>query len=138
MLCGKVRWCIKDQCRPKVLRYGADDKDNRTSKKVMTVKVEKSSNSPPAMPAGEGHARALVAKSAGDTQTASGTSVHLGATAEQLRSMENGMANTPSVSAAKVAEIKQAISEGRFQVNSGVVADSLIKAVTDLINSHKS
>lgn len=48
------------------------------------------------------------------------------------------MANTPVVNAAKVAEIKQAISEGRFQVNASVVAGSLIQSVTDLISSHKS
>lgn len=102
------------------------------------MKVEKSTNSLPVTPVGEGHARTPVAKPAGDTQTASGTSVHLGATAEQLRNMENGMPNTPPVNAAKVAEIKQAISQGRFQVNSGAVANGLIKSVTDLINSHKA
>jgi negative regulator of flagellin synthesis FlgM len=47
--------------------------------------------------------------------------------------MENTMANTPVVNAAKVAEIKQAISEGRFQVNTSVVADRLIATVRDLI-----
>jgi negative regulator of flagellin synthesis FlgM len=41
------------------------------------------------------------------------------------------------VNTAKVAAIKQAISEGRFQVNSGAVADSLIKSVTDLISSQQ-
>jgi len=106
--------------------------------KVIPVKVEKSSSSLPATPVGEGHVRTPSARTAGDTQPASSTSVRLGASAEQLRSMESGMANTPLVNAAKVAEIKQAISEGRFQVNSGVVADSLIKSVTDLINSHKA
>ena len=48
------------------------------------------------------------------------------------------MANAPLVNAAKVAEIKQAISEGRFKVDSSVVADSLIKSVTDLISAHKA
>jgi negative regulator of flagellin synthesis FlgM len=43
------------------------------------------------------------------------------------------MVNTPVVDATKVAEIKQAITEGRFKVNSGVVADRLIKTVRDLI-----
>lgn len=104
----------------------------------MTVKVEKSSKPLPATPVAEGRARASVAKPAGDTQPAGVTSVHLGATGEQLRSMGSGMANTPLVNAAKVAEIKKAISEGRFKVNSGVVADGLIRSVTDLINSHKA
>jgi len=104
----------------------------------MPVKVEKSTSSLPATPVGEGSARAPAAKHAGDTQPTSSTNVHLGASAEQLRSMESSMANTPLVNAAKVAEIKQAISQGRFQVNSGTVADSLIKTVTDLINARKA
>lgn len=103
----------------------------------MTVKVEKSSSSLPTPSVAEARARAPVAKPADDTQSAGAINVHLGATAEQLRSMKSGMENTPPVNSAKVAEIKQAISEGRFQVNSGVVADSLIKTVNDLINSHK-
>jgi negative regulator of flagellin synthesis FlgM len=49
--------------------------------------------------------------------------------------MGSPTASTSPVNATKVAEIKQAISEGRFQVNSGAVADSLIKSVTDLISS---
>lgn len=101
------------------------------------MKIEKSSKPLPAT-AGKGRARASVARPAGDTQSAGATSVHLGATAEQLRSMESGIPNTPPVNAAKVAEIKQAISEGRFRVNSSVVADGLIRSVTDLINSHKA
>lgn len=52
--------------------------------------------------------------------------------------MEGSMANTPVVDASRVAEIKQAISENRFQVNSGVVADRLIETVKDLISSHKA
>lgn len=45
------------------------------------------------------------------------------------------MSNTPVIDANKVAQIKQAISEGRFQVNSGVIADRLIQSVRDLISS---
>jgi negative regulator of flagellin synthesis FlgM len=43
------------------------------------------------------------------------------------------MSNTPIADAGKVAEIKQAISEGRFKVNSGVVADRLLETVRELI-----
>ena len=44
------------------------------------------------------------------------------------------MMNTPIVNANKVAEIKQAISEGRFKVDSEVVADKLIETARDLID----
>jgi len=106
----------------------------------MPVKIDKSSKPLPLVPAGEGKARAPIAKPADNASSpaASGTSVNLGATSAQLRSMESGVANAPLVNAAKVAEIKQAISEGRFQVNSSVVADSLIKSVTDLISARKA
>ncbi len=63
------------------------------------------------------------------------TSVSLGSTATQLHSMESSMANTPVVNAAKVAEIKQAIAEGRFKVNSEAVADRLLDTVRDLIDN---
>ena len=43
------------------------------------------------------------------------------------------MANTPVTDGAKVAEIKQAISDGSFKVNSEVVANRLIEMVRDLI-----
>ena len=104
------------------------------------MKIEKSSKPLSAVPATEGQTRAPASKPADNAQSPapSGTNVHLGATAAQLHSMESSMANSPLVNAAKVAEIKQAISEGRFQVNSGIVADSLIKTVTDLISSHKA
>ena len=104
------------------------------------MKIEKSSKPLPAPPGADGQTRAPASKSADSAQSAapSGTSVHLGATAAQLHGMESSMANSPLVNAAKVAEIKQAISEGRFQVNSSIVADSLIKTVTDLIGSNKA
>jgi len=104
------------------------------------VKIDKPSKPLPPLPASGGQARAPAAKQEGGTPSSSvsGTSVNLGTTAAQLRSMESSAASAPLVNAAKVAEIKQAISEGRFQVNSGVVADSLIKSVTDLISAHKA
>jgi len=94
-------------------------------------------NSKPLPTATPGAARAPTANSAGSTQSTS-TSVHLGATTAQLQKMESSMANTPLVDAAKVADIKQAISEGRFQVNSAAVADGLIQTVKELISSHKT
>ena len=91
----------------------------------------------PTAASGEERARAPTASPADSTQSTA-TSVHLGATSAQLQKMESSMANAPLVDAAKVAEIKQAISDGRFQVNSSAVADGLIQTVKDLISSHKT
>ncbi len=101
------------------------------------MKIEKSSNTPSASVAGVGSARTSSTKSSPAPQQ-SGTSVSLGSTASQLGSMQASMASTPVVDAGKVAQIKQAISDGRFQVNSGVVADRLIQSVHDLINNSQA
>ena len=106
------------------------------------MKIDKSAKPLPPTRSGEAQARtsstAKQATTSSQPSNSSGTSVHLGATSAHLLSMESSMANTPVVDVAKVAEIKQAISEGRFHVNSGVVADRLIETVKELINTHKS
>lgn len=72
-------------------------------------------------------------------QPSSSTNVSLGSTSTQFNSMESDMANVPIVDAAKVAQIKQAISDGHFTVNSGVVAEHLISTVRNLLGGgHKS
>lgn len=42
---------------------------------------------------------------------------------------------TPPVNMARIQEIKQAISEGRFKINPEAIADRLIESARDLINS---
>lgn len=101
------------------------------------MKIDKPSKPLPASSAGEGAARA---SGKGKTNTpapqqSSSTNVSLGSTAAQLHSMESSMASSPIVDAGKVAEIRQAISEGRFKVNSEVVADRLIETVRNLIDN---
>jgi negative regulator of flagellin synthesis FlgM len=101
------------------------------------VKIDKPGKPLPVNPSGEKTARASTGNSSqpvAPSQSGS-TSVSLGAKATQLQSMESSMANTPVADPNKVAEIKQAISEGRFTVNSGVVADKLIETVKELIRN---
>ena len=102
------------------------------------MKIDKPGKPLPANPLGDGLARATSSKGKPGTPTApqqsGNTSVSFGSTAIQLQSMESSMANTPVANAAKVAEIKQAISDGRFKVNPEVVADRLLETVRDLIN----
>lgn len=102
------------------------------------MKIEKPGNSPPVGLMSDVAARTdktAAAQQSGTVPQPASTSVSLGTTATQLGKMEASMAKTPVIDANKVAEIKKAISEGRFQVNSGVVADRLIQSVRDLISN---
>ena len=53
-------------------------------------------------------------------------------------SMEASMADAPTIDSKRVAELKLAISEGRFQINSGAIADGLINNVEDMISASQS
>lgn len=97
------------------------------------MKIDKTTPPLPSLQIGELAARGQNAKPAATTE--SGTSVNLSAASANLRSIESGVSSAPSVNLAKVAEIKQAISEGRFQVNAAAVADSLINNVKDMLGT---
>jgi negative regulator of flagellin synthesis FlgM len=103
------------------------------------MKIDKSNNGLPPSSLSESSTRTTPPKAA-ETQAApkEGVNVSLGSTASQLRSMGTDMTGAPPVDAKKVAEIKQAISEGRFQINSGAIADNLINNVEEMINASQS
>jgi negative regulator of flagellin synthesis FlgM len=44
----------------------------------------------------------------------------------------------PPVDEARIKEIKQAISEGRFKINSESIANSLIESARDLVKHSKN
>lgn len=46
-----------------------------------------------------------------------------------------GGSEKPPVNAARIQEIKQAISEGRFKINPEAIADRLIESARDLLSS---
>ena len=103
------------------------------------MKIDKPNKPLPVSSVGENSSRPGTSKTsqpAAPSQSGS-TSVSLGSTATQLHSMESSMASTPVVDTNKVNEIKQAISQGRFHVNSGVVADKLLETVKSLIGNNK-
>jgi len=101
------------------------------------MKIEKSSSNfiPPS--AGETTARTPAAKTTETPPPAPGVSVNIGSS-NPMRSVESTVASAPAVDAKKVADIKQAISDGRFQINSSAIADSLINDVNDLITADKT
>lgn len=106
------------------------------------MKIDKPGKPAPATPVSGTLAHAPSTGKSGKSKSPAGdktdsTSVSIGSTTMQLNSLAGDISDTPIVDAGKVAEIKEAISEGRFRVNSGVVADKLIETVRELINNKK-
>jgi negative regulator of flagellin synthesis FlgM len=64
-------------------------------------------------------------------------SVQVSPLAGQLRDLEDVLAKVPAVDSQRVAEIKQAIAEGRFQVNPERIADGLIDSVRQMLSSRR-
>lgn len=59
--------------------------------------------------------------------------VKLSAASAQL----SGASSGAPIDGARIAEIKLAISEGRFKVNSEAIADSLLNSARDLLQSQR-
>jgi negative regulator of flagellin synthesis FlgM len=64
--------------------------------------------------------------------------VQLSPLSSQLQAIETSMADTPVVNSARVAEIRQAIAEGRFKVNPDAVADQLLQTARELLRSRQA
>lgn len=62
--------------------------------------------------------------------TSSQDSVSLSSLAGSLQNSED-----MPVDRARIEEIKQAIAQGRFEINSGAIADKLVETARSLINS---
>lgn len=64
--------------------------------------------------------------------------VRLSDLSTKLADLEARLANTDAFDAKRIEQIKQAISEGRFKVNSEAVADKLIANVQEMLGTRKS
>ena len=92
-------------------------------------------------PAGIAGAQEVVSgKPTGPAQAApkaAGDRVDITSLSSQLQALESRLADVSVVDVARVDAIKQAISEGRFKVDSEVVADRLIATVKEYLLSQK-
>lgn len=71
------------------------------------------------------------------TPPPSGVKVELSGLSSQLQALDAQVSTGEVIDPARVAEIKQAISEGHFKVNPDVVADRLLQTVRELIVAYK-
>ncbi len=66
-------------------------------------------------------------------KSSSGDSVQLTSLSSQLQTLEKNLADVSTVDSSRVEAIKQAISEGRFQVDAEAVATNLIKTAKEFL-----
>ena len=92
------------------------------------MKIESSSN-----PAGAPLVKDTRGHSVSKTSSASSDDVQLSPLSTQLSSSDDEQ----PYDAVRVSEIKQAISEGRFKINAGAIADSLITSAQELVDSQR-
>lgn len=97
------------------------------------MKIDNSVGSVGGLPSGESRSR--PGKSATPASAASGEKVELSSLAGRMQEVEAALANVPVADASRIAEIKQAMAEGRFQVDASKVADGLIESVKQMIAS---
>ena len=57
---------------------------------------------------------------------ASGEAVHLSQEAQQLQKISDKLRDEPVVNSARVAQLKQAIADGSYQVDAGKIASKLL------------
>jgi negative regulator of flagellin synthesis FlgM len=102
------------------------------------VKIDNSVKSASGLPSSDGRTRG--AKDSPKTQSSSGGSdkVDISSMSTRMKQMEETIASTPVVDKAKVDEIKQAISNGQFKVDTGKVADGLIQSVRQMLGAQAS
>jgi negative regulator of flagellin synthesis FlgM len=91
-----------------------------TAEPVAPIKGSNSGGVVADKPQGEAPAAPAAAAQSADTVTLTNS-------ARSLQKIEEAVAKTPVVNAAKVASIKQAINSGSYQVDGGRVADKLLQ-----------
>lgn len=102
-----------------------------TVRKIM--KIDKSLQSVTSVSANESKKRIDNTR---DTESPEAGNVHLSSNFAKLQTSDIE-SNQPVFDASLVAEVKQAISEGNFQINPEVVADRLLETVKELIQTKK-
>lgn len=97
----------------------------------MVIDFSRLNNSPSATGSVRGNAAAGAAEkpaapSDAKPASASGEAVHLSQEAQQLQKVTDKLREQPVVDSARVAQLKQAIADGSYQVDAGRVASKLL------------
>lgn len=84
-----------------------------------------------------GQARATGSRRTPAPAGNAGGDVELSPLSAKLQQVEAGLGSEPVVNAQRVAEIKQAIAEGRFRVDPEKIADGLLRSVREMLEKDR-
>lgn len=101
------------------------------------MKIENSPKNVTSITSGDTQKRTEKAAVASARPAAPQEKVELSALSSQLKAAGAGLTSDGVFDTAKIQEIKQAISDGRFKVNAEVVADRLLDTVKELLQAHR-
>jgi negative regulator of flagellin synthesis FlgM len=102
------------------------------------MKIDNSFNTPTTTAIPDEQERSARRAVADAASVPPGANVQISPLSAHMQAIEHGFADTPIVNSARVAELKQAISNGHFKVDAEKVADRLLATVRDLILAHKA
>ena len=100
------------------------------------MKIDSTSKISPATTVGP-EERARTEKRQDNASAPARGEVQISPLSTQLKEIEASLESTEVVNSERVAEVKRAIAEGRFEVNAEKVADRLIEATRERLQAHK-
>ena len=101
------------------------------------MKIDSSVKATGSLPSNDGRARSAKESPKAEGNNPGSERVELSSLSSRLLKMEETISNVPVVDSARVDEIKQAMSEGRFKVNTEKVADGLIESVRQMLSAQQ-
>jgi negative regulator of flagellin synthesis FlgM len=101
------------------------------------MKIDASTTTSPLTGATTSGGSVRSSKAAQQKTSGSSDSVTLSNTSSQIQALDSGIAEASGFDSAKVEAIKQAISEGRFTINPGLIADRLIASARELASQRE-
>lgn len=96
------------------------------------MKIDSSTRTTPLAGTATAPSRSSKATPQGARGSAGQDNVDISSVSTQIHAIESSIAEASGFDAAKVEEIKLAISEGRFHINADLIADKLITSAREL------
>lgn len=126
---------------PKVHGYGADTAGVGSQEQLVSSRIKGSVGSAIEGRGARGIERVGAATAARPVATAAADpadSVHITDTARQILALQQAIAEVPDINAGRVEQLRSAIEQNTYSVDSGKIADRLLQLEGDLQGSRQT